>query len=250
MGRSIGTGNSSDALYDEDYFERGPKTGRSLYERYRWIPEKTLPYCHRMIVSVGIRPGQSILDFGCAKGFYVKALRLLGYNAFGVDVSPYAIGHADEDTRPYLFLGSVPSAGAQSLWDWVHAKDVLEHIEERKMEETLRTLAIVGARIFAIVPLAVDGKYIIESHEKDATHVIREPLSWWEQALKSAGWSVLATTGIRGLKPHYDVAYPNGHGYIVGWNEAMLNEDCDVFDHTVSWNAMANRPSLRSFPPA
>ena len=29
--------------FDEDYYERGAETGKSLYSHYRWMPELTIP---------------------------------------------------------------------------------------------------------------------------------------------------------------------------------------------------------------
>ena len=43
-----------------------------------------------------------MLDVGCAKGFLVKVFRDQGIEAWGVDVSEYAISSAPDDVRPYL----------------------------------------------------------------------------------------------------------------------------------------------------
>lgn len=45
---------------------------------------------------------KKVLEIGCAKGFIVEAMRDLGINAYGIDVSPYAISCAREDIKPYL----------------------------------------------------------------------------------------------------------------------------------------------------
>ena len=82
------------SLFDKEYFERGPMTGRSLYTNYRWLPELTLPLCHHIVRYCGIQEEDRILDFGCAKGYTVLGLRMLGYEAYGVDVSKYAISEA------------------------------------------------------------------------------------------------------------------------------------------------------------
>ena len=73
--------------YDEDYFERGIESGKSLYTNYRWIPELTIPMCSFLNEQLGIGQSENVLDFGCAKGFIVKAMRLLGRNAYGVDLN-------------------------------------------------------------------------------------------------------------------------------------------------------------------
>ena len=55
--------------------------------------------CHHIAKDMDLDDNEKVLDFGCAKGFTVKALRLLGYKAYGVDVSEYAISQIAENTR-------------------------------------------------------------------------------------------------------------------------------------------------------
>ena len=81
--------------FNEDYYERGAETGKSLYSHYRWMPELTIPMAHHIAKYMDLHESEKVLDFGCAKGFTVKALRLLGYKAFGVDVSQYAFDEMD-----------------------------------------------------------------------------------------------------------------------------------------------------------
>ena len=76
-------------LFNEDYYERGLEKGISGYSNYRWMPELTIPMCAMLNESLGIKLGQRILDFGCAKGFIVRAFRLLHREAWGYDPSEY-----------------------------------------------------------------------------------------------------------------------------------------------------------------
>ena len=34
--------------FNEDYYERGAETGKSLYSHYRWMPELTIPMAHHI----------------------------------------------------------------------------------------------------------------------------------------------------------------------------------------------------------
>jgi len=63
--------------FNEDYYERGVELGISGYSNYRWMPELTIPMCHEMINILNIKDDETILDFGCAKGYVVKGFRLL-----------------------------------------------------------------------------------------------------------------------------------------------------------------------------
>ena len=96
--------------YDWTYFDRGLETGQSLYQKYRWLPDQTIPLAGAIIDMLPIRPSDRVCDFGCAMGFLVKALRLLHRDAWGVDLSGYAISEAESDTWPFLLIGDEPMA--------------------------------------------------------------------------------------------------------------------------------------------
>lgn len=88
--------------YGELYFDGPREYGYGGY-RYdgRWQPVA------RDIVShFGLRPGDRLLDVGSAKGFLVKDLLALGIDAYGIDVSEYALMHCEPETVGRLHLGS------------------------------------------------------------------------------------------------------------------------------------------------
>ncbi len=73
-------------FYDYDYFEKGVTSKKSCYLNYRWMPDLTIPMASKIIKFLNIRDKESILDFGCSKGYMVRAFRLLDINAYGVDI--------------------------------------------------------------------------------------------------------------------------------------------------------------------
>jgi cyclopropane fatty-acyl-phospholipid synthase-like methyltransferase len=203
--------------YDADYFLRGKQTGKSLYTDYKWMPELTIPMAARMVAHCGIAPEDTILDFGCARGYLVKALRRLGYNAWGYDVSQWALDNSDEQVREYLICND--SALFSQSFDWVIAKDVLEHVDG--IAQAIGTLKDISRKgVLAIVPLAhvVRGsphpQYDVPEYELDVTHIHRRPLAWWTGHFHQAGWSVEARYRVEGIKDNYQ-QYPTGNGFIV-----------------------------------
>ena len=91
-------------LYDREYFENGIITGKSCYQNYRWMPETTIKMAFNIIKYLHLPEGARFLDFGCAKGYLVKALRLLDIDAYGCDVSKYTIEMADAESQDYCKL--------------------------------------------------------------------------------------------------------------------------------------------------
>jgi ubiquinone/menaquinone biosynthesis C-methylase UbiE len=90
--------------FGEMYFDGPRDYGYGGY-RYdgRWVP-----VAKDMIAHLGLKPSKRILDVGCAKGFLVKDLldELPGLEAFGMDISDYALMNCHPDVVGRLHLGS------------------------------------------------------------------------------------------------------------------------------------------------
>jgi SAM-dependent methyltransferase len=200
-------------LYDRDYYECGVESGKSCYNNYRWIPELTIPMCFRMIEYLKISEGNKILDFGCAKGFSVKAFRLLNRECWGYDISEYAINSAPSEITDFLSsdLGSF-----DVTFDWVIAKDVLEHISYEQIDDILLQLFLKSKNIFAVVPLGDGHRYNVPAYELDKTHVIRENKSWWIEKFIKAGFNnVSFSYRVPGIKENWK-HYKDGNGFFTG----------------------------------
>ena len=93
--------------YGKEYFDGERKFGYGGY-RYdgRWRS-----VARDIIVRYGLKPGMRVLDVGCAKGFLVKDLMLecQGLEAFGLDISHYALMNCEKEVVGRLHLGSAVS---------------------------------------------------------------------------------------------------------------------------------------------
>ena len=77
------------------YFDGNRKYGYGgYYDDGRWIK-----VAQNIINYYKLNKGSKILDIGCAKGFLVKELNNLGMNAFGIDISKYAISKSPEPVK-------------------------------------------------------------------------------------------------------------------------------------------------------
>lgn len=88
--------------YDQRYYQTA--LGPVPYDRRygHWL-EFFGAIADRVVAEVGPK---RTLDVGCAKGFLVEALRDRGIEAFGIDISEYAIGEVRSDIRPYCLVAS------------------------------------------------------------------------------------------------------------------------------------------------
>ena len=90
--------------YNKDYYENGVAKGISGYDNYRWIPELTYPMAYSIFKNLKIKKKDKVLEFGCAHGFLVKALNDFKIDAYGVDVSSYAISKVDPSIKNKINL--------------------------------------------------------------------------------------------------------------------------------------------------
>jgi len=95
----------------------------------------------RDIVShFDLAPGARILDVGCAKGFLVVDLVDLGMDAYGVDVSKYALSHCHPAACGRLFLGSADALPFTGPFDAVLSINTLHNLPREGVVRALRDI--------------------------------------------------------------------------------------------------------------
>lgn len=137
--------------FGEMYFD-GPRAygyGGYGYDG-RWIP-----VARDIIAHFGLKPGDRVLDIGCAKGFLVKDLRdaMPGLEVFGVDISEYALMHCHPDVVGRLHLGSADHLPfPDGSFDCVLSLDTVHNLPRPRAAMALREIQrLSGGRAFVRV---------------------------------------------------------------------------------------------------
>jgi len=115
----------------------------------------------------------TLLDIGCAKGFHVQDLRELGVDAWGVDVSPYAIGEADPVVAPYLSVADIRThidTYANKQWDVIFSARFLGCLAESELPSIITGMNRKSKQQIHII-----------DEQPNPTFYIARPLSWWAQ---------------------------------------------------------------------
>ena len=154
------------------------------------MPEATMSMVMAIIDKLAITPEHKVLDFGCAKGYVVKAFRLLRRQAWGCDISSYAIGSGDELVKDYIRLVTNDPVPFKFNFDFVTVKDVLEHIPEEELKEILKRLRECSDVVLVIVPLGENGEYFVPAYNLDPTHCTAWPWMKWKFEFENAGFNV------------------------------------------------------------
>jgi len=150
--------------------------------------------------AISLIPGvKSVFDIGCAKGFLVKALRGLGAEAYGIDVSDYAIELADPDSRPYLRRMSVQDLTSGDEFDLVHVNGVLVYLTLSEIKRALRRIHEI-ARVGIMVEQPT-REQIVSWYEREDVSAI-DPLR--KQELSQTDWDrLIAEAGFEKNTTHY-----------------------------------------------
>lgn len=189
-------------FYDADYFERGRQSGKGWLENYRWMPLRSFREALAFIEYLRIDRESFVVDIGCAKGFMVRAMRMLEINCEGCDISEYALQFAP---------GGCWNCEDAESWKrrenrYTHAvlKDVLEHCSKKNVVEMLCRIRSIARKAMCVIPLGDDGRYRIKEYHLEISHQIAENEEWWFDVFKKAGWNITKSTHyIDGLKNHW-----------------------------------------------
>lgn len=204
--------------FDCDYYENGVVTGKSCYLNYRWMPEMTIRMAYLIIKHLNLKTEESVLDFGCAKGYLVKALRILDIPAYGCDISEYAINQVDGDVRS--FCNFIEDSNClfpfERKFDWIISKDVLEHLSEQEIDAFLTQAQGTTEKMFHVIPLGDGEKFVVPEYQLDKTHKLAKTKEWWLEKFESFGWSMdVFSYNMKGIKDNWTGKYPFGNGFFI-----------------------------------
>ncbi len=178
-------------LYDQHYFETyHTADGPVPYDRAHpeWL-QFFGAVADRIVADIKPR---RVLDVGCAKGFLVEALRDRGVEAFGIDVSAYAIGEVRPDVRPYCRVASATDPFDET-YDLITCIEVLEHMDEAGGRRAIANIcAAAGDVLFSSTP----------DDFTEPTHVNVRSRTWWIEQFAEQAFP---------LDVEYDAGFIAGH---------------------------------------
>ena len=178
--------------FTEGYYLRAEG---SNYRDYQWLPDQTIPLAAAIKKLMGMQDGDKVLDVGAARGYLVKAFRILGLDAHGYDISEWAVENCDPDVKGVM---STRYDILPMSYDFITLKDIAEHVEPGLLRQMMFDFTCMARKaILVIVPLtAVDGgEYLCPHDERDTTHVNRWTLSKWITFLENIDRRMVVSGG-------------------------------------------------------
>jgi SAM-dependent methyltransferase len=178
------------ATTTEDYSESYYRSG--LGPPY----EQSEPHWARFFGAVAAQLLQHVqistaLDVGCAKGFFVEALLRRGVDAYGVDISEYAIAAASDVVRERVSVHDL-TAPLAGKWDLISCIEVIEHMDPVDAQKAIDHIT------------AATDLVLLSSTPHDfaePTHVnVHRPQDWAEW-FAARGFFRRLNTDLSGLSP-------------------------------------------------
>jgi len=129
--------------FGKEYWDGDRKYGYGGYKydgRWRAVAEA-------MARHYQLKPGASILDVGCGKGFLLYEFTQVvpGAKVTGIDISPYGIEHAKEEVRPFLQVGTASQLPfADRSFDFVFTVNTLHNLYNYELFAALQEIERVG----------------------------------------------------------------------------------------------------------
>jgi len=176
-----------DSFYDREYFEGKKGEYRFSYtESFVGSAIQDVANIYRAWwIKTFINP-KTCLDVGCGTGKLVYFLRKLGIEAYGIDISEYALERAEKGVKPYLKEGDIVKIPyPDNSFDLVVTIDVLEHIERQEIKKALTETVRVAKKWVLHKVYTAENKWINFFHAKDHSHFSLHHQSFWINIFKS-----------------------------------------------------------------
>jgi SAM-dependent methyltransferase len=173
-------------LYSEEYFRSYCGKG---YDKV--VTERNF---RRVVEFIALKKGRiRLLDIGCAYGFLIKAASEVGLDAYGIDISIYALRQVPELSSKLILASGTNLPFRSESFDAVTLFEVIEHVSdgERVLKEVHRILKPKGLGVLTTpIPSKEKGE--------DPTHINVRPPDFWISLLKKLGFKTY---------PYYDPRY-------------------------------------------
>lgn len=235
MKTSPGSGSDKQKIYDGKYFDFGITKERSDYS---W--ESKSPYFEAIFATFKNFQPKRVLDIGCAKGFLVSIFNAAGIEAYGVDVSSYAIENTPNNIRNKLFTLDIEKNRLpfeNDYFDLVFGLEILEHLSrfDNLLQEVSRVLKKNGYVFFTTpTPNSWDAAH-------DLTHINIHPRKFWVVLFETYGFLELEKTNYNAFKKEFIKNYKHYIAYMpatrkiaslllsLGWVGRLLRREMQVY---------------------
>ena len=177
--------------FDEEYFQQGPNKG-TVYTDYKNAARQSPTYREIAEALVHVFQPRRVLEIGCATGIIVKHLNDMGCEAWGIDVSKWAVDHAEHPQVRHASAAHLPFESR--YFDLVFSCHAIEHLPDEVFSQSMQEMTRVCSDFqFHMLPIPGTPPYVgdietVRSNlKKDPTHQQLQPMEWWLEEFSKVG---------------------------------------------------------------
>ncbi|MFH0738738.1 MAG: methyltransferase domain-containing protein [Candidatus Omnitrophota bacterium] len=196
---------NKEGLFDKNYFEKNAQ-GKHAPIGYNDAGASLFAQIIGKALYESIGPKRSV-DIGCAKGYLVDFLYKSGIDAWGLDISSYAVSQATPEIKQRLFVVDAEDEALpfpEDYADLITILEVLEHLHSFKLiAAEIKRILQKGGYLLISTPTPW-GRFV----KIDPTHVSVKPPGYWRRLFAKEGfipaerkiWEVLKKTFLKEFK--------------------------------------------------
>ncbi len=178
------------SFYNREYFELGigyrgyttTKTGR--------VYAHLANFYRALLIKIFLRP-KLLLDVGCATGLLVYYLRKIGVQAYGLEISKYALSRARPDISKYLQYGNILKLPFKdNSFDVVTTFNVFEHMHPDLIKQALSECERVSKNKSLHKIFTIENRWMRKFYGADISKVSIYPKKWWLDLLKDGNYQL------------------------------------------------------------
>jgi len=161
------------------------------YERMHAVPGYSVGpgegYVDSLLKCGFIKPGETIIDFGCGTGDAARKFADKGHLVMVVDIVRDAL-RPEHGLDDRFFLASLHELPANlPRADWGFCSDVMEHLPEKWVDSALAGIRKKVDKCFFSISGNPDGWGALIGEK---LHLTVKPFAWWEEKIKKY-WPVV-----------------------------------------------------------
>ena len=163
-----------------------------VYKEYAYYPKESAG-CWALVSKL-FPWFKEALDVGCGIGQGIAAMRGIYKNVYGCDISDLRHYWKAQGIEQYCLIAPAHKLPYTSnRFDLVVCSDVLEHIPEKLVDDTLAELYRVGRGCyFFVICSRQDTHNDLRKNGIVELHITIKPDEWWEEKFKSHGMKIIS----------------------------------------------------------
>lgn len=171
------------SFFDREYFENG-----ILYKRFGYttslvgrVKSHVANFYRALVIKIFLKP-KKLLDVGCATGRMIKYLRILGVEAYGIELSDYALSKAIPEVKQFITKGDILNLPyKEEDFDTVTSFNVLEHLEKDNLIKAIEECNRVAKKYTLHKVFTQENKWIHWHRGNDLSCASVFSREWWRE---------------------------------------------------------------------